>query len=72
MNASDKMISSSNTPAEFDRRNHAANEILFPLIDSNGETIEKERRLDASIYLGKIKAVESQLSEEEFALLFNL
>lgn len=55
---------------DFDRRNLSTEVACFPLIDSNGEAVAKERRLDASIYLNKIEIQESQLPEEEFSILF--
>lgn len=54
----------------FDRRNTLADEQCFPLVDTNGDAIKNERRLDASIYLDKIEIKEEQLHEDEFTKLF--
>jgi hypothetical protein len=70
MNSSNSSNDSSEPTVDFDRRTLSVEAPCFPLIDSNGETVEKERRLDASTHLSKIDIRESLLTEDEFVKLF--
>lgn len=70
MDPSDNNISCNKPEVVFERRQNATSDVHFPIVDSSGNTITKERRLDASIYLSKIEIAESRLSEDEFTSLF--
>ena len=70
MDSSNKTKPFNNHSVDFDRRKASSQMVRFPLIDSDGMEISKNRRLDASIYLCKMELRELRLQENEFEQLF--
>ena len=55
----------------FEKRQTQTKSVKYPLIDSDGNKINTNRRLNESDYLDRIEIEELELQETEFKQLFN-
>lgn len=71
MRYSDQQGNSNTVSAVFEKRKEPAETVSYPLVDSDGNKVEIDRRIDASVYLESIEIEDVYLHDKEFKQLFS-